>query len=308
MSVLIPEPRPHGGTGSADAADPIGVYLREIGRTPLLTAAEELHLAAVVEAGRSEPCPDLAKQESVAAYRCLVESNLRLVPGIARHYLNRGLDLTDLIQEGNIGLMRAAQKFDHRRGFRFSTYAFWWIKQAIRRAVEERGRPIRLPSHIAEELRRIRGVQGRLQQELGRDATPAEIGALTDLSPERVDEFLALMQRPTSLDVSFDDEYELGLADRIADGEATDPALAAEVGDVQTELRQALELLEARERQVLELRFGLAGDNDLTLAEVGERLGISRERVRQVEIRAIKKLRFRVRSIRLASPSSGGHR
>jgi len=307
MSALISEPPPGSLGSAADAADPVGVYLSEIGRTPLLTAAEELHLAALVDAGRGEPCPESARQESVAAYRRLVESNLRLVPGIARHYLHRGLDLTDLIQEGNIGLMRAAQKFDHRRGFRFSTYAFWWIKQAILRAVEERGRPIRLPGHIAEELRRIRGVQARLQQELGRDVTPAEIGALTELSPERVDEFLALMQRPTSLEASFDDADELSLTDRIADGAAEDPSLAAEFGDVQTELRQALDLLEERERQVLELRFGLAGDNDLTLAEVGERLGISRERVRQVEMRAIRKLRFRARSIRLASPSSVGH-
>ena len=300
MPLLIAES--HSATyarSAADGADPVGVYLGEIGHTPLLTAEEEIHLAAVVEAGRAEPCLDSVKQEAVAAYRRLIEANLRLVPGIARRYLNRGLDLADLIQEGNIGLMRAAEKFDHRRGFRFSTYAFWWIKQSISRAVEDRGRPIRLPVHVAEELRRVLVVRGRLEQELGREPTLAELGALTALSSERLHELLAWQPRPASLDAASQNEQDLSLAERIPDREASDPAVAAELGEVQTGLRQALGMLNERERQVLELRFGLGGGDDLTLAEIGERLGLSRERVRQVEGQAIKKLRFRARSLRL---------
>ena len=304
MPLLIAEPYLASHAGSAtERADPVGVYLGEIGRTSLLTADEEILLAAAVEAGRAEPCPDSVKQEAVAAYRRLIEANLRLVPGIARRYLNRGLDLADLIQEGNLGLMRAAEKFDHRRGFRFSTYASCWIKQPIGRAVEDRGRPIRLPIHVAEELRRILVVRSRLEQELGREPTLVELGALTALSPERLHELLAWLPRPASLDAASQDEHDLSLADRIADGEASDPAVAAEFGEVQAGLRQALGLLDERERQVLELRFGLGGGDDLTLVEVGERLGLSRERVRRLEILAIKKLRFRARSLHLASMS-----
>jgi RNA polymerase primary sigma factor len=302
MPVLTREPRVAATPRlPAEGVDAVSAYLSEIGRTALLTPEEEVRLGVAIAAGRDDSCSEAVRQQAQAAIRRLVESNLRLVPGIARHFLNRGLDLGDLIQEGNLGLIHAAEKFDYQRGFRFSTYAVWWIRQSIGRALEDRGRPIRLPVHVATELRRVLNLRARLQQQLGREPSPSEVGELAELPAARVTQLLELLARPASLDARLEDEDGLSLADRIADAGADDPVQSAETGETRAQIERALSSLGERERQVLELRYGLAGDNFRTLAEVGELLGVSRERVRQFELRAISKLRFRTREIRLAS-------
>jgi RNA polymerase primary sigma factor len=256
-----------------------------------LTAAEEVRLAMTLEAGRVPGCSALVTQQAKAAGQALSAANLRLVPRIARRYLYRGLDFADLIQEGNLGLLRAVEKFESQRGFRFSTYATWWIRQAISRALEDRGRTIRLPVHIAEALRAVRHATDRLQQEFGREPTSQEVGAAVELSADRVSELVALHPRPTSLDAPLAGEQELDLADLVPDRDGVDPGAAVESKEIDAALRDAVGLLEAREQRVLHLRFGFGDDTARSLAEVGQVLGISRERVRQLEARALTKLR-----------------
>jgi RNA polymerase primary sigma factor len=260
-------------------SDSLRLYLREISRIPLLSAANEARLA------------ELAEQGDRDARNHLIEANLRLVVSIAKKYVGQGLSLEDLIGEGNIGLIRAVTKFDFRKGFRFSTYATWWIKQAITRAILEGTRVVRLPVYIMEEVMRVKRTTRQLYQELGREPTPESIAERLGMSAERVSELLIWAEKVFSLDAPLSEEEENTLGDIIEDMHERGPAAITDQELLREEIRKVLGQLTMRERQVIELRFGLVDDHDHTLEEVGKKLKVTRERVRQIEERAIRKLR-----------------
>jgi RNA polymerase primary sigma factor len=260
-------------------SDSLRLYLREISRIPLLSAQNELLLARRVEAGDRE------------GRNHLIEANLRLVVSIAKKYVGQGLPLEDLIGEGNIGLIRAVSKFDPNKGFRFSTYATWWIKQAITRSILEGTRAVRLPVYIMEEVMRVKRTTRQLYQELGHEPTNAQIGERLDIAGERVGELLVWAEKVFSLDAPLSDEEENSLGDIIEDVQVQGPSETTDRALLREEVRRVLSNLTLRERQVIELRFGLVDDHDHTLEEVGKKLKVTRERVRQIEERAIRKLR-----------------
>jgi RNA polymerase primary sigma factor len=264
-------------------ADALGTYLREIGRHPLLTAADEVTLAKRIEKGDEE-----------ATVR-MVTANLRLVVSIARRYRSTGIPLLDLIQEGNLGLLRAVEKFDWRKGFKFSTYATWWIRQAIQRGIADRGRTVRLPVHIHEQLVRLRRERRELEATLGREATPDELARAAGMSTERVLQLQGAGLAPLSLETPVGDSGETTIGDFVSDDrEELFADVMRTVG--RTELERALSTLPERERMILALRFGLTGEEPMTLERIGERFGLTRERIRQLEAKALAKLRHPSRS------------
>ncbi len=267
--------------------DPVRMYLKEIGRVPLLTAEEEVELAKGIEQGSEE------------AKRQLAEANLRLVVSIAKRYVGRGMHFLDLIQEGNLGLIKAVEKFDYRKGFKFSTYATWWIRQAITRSIADQARTIRIPVHMVETINKLTRVSRQLLQELGRAPSPEEIAEEMDLPVERVREIMKIAQEPVSLETPIGEEEDSHLGDFIEDQEATAPAEAAAFTMLQEQLGQVLESLTPREQQVLRLRFGLDDGRGRTLEEVGQVFGVTRERIRQIEAKALRKLRLPSRSKKL---------
>ena len=267
--------------------DPVRMYLKEIGRVSLLTAEEEVALALKIEEGDQE-----AKQR-------LAEANLRLVVSIAKRYVGRGMQFLDLIQEGNMGLMKAVEKFDYRKGFKFSTYATWWIRQAITRAIADQARTIRIPVHMVETINKLIRIQRQLLQDLGREPTPEEIGAEMDLPTEKVREILKIAQEPVSLETPIGEEDDSHLGDFIEDQEATSPAEHAAYELLKEQLEDFLDTLTDREENVLRLRFGLDDGRTRTLEEVGKVFGVTRERIRQIEAKALRKLRHPSRSKQL---------
>jgi len=300
------EHRSHDVTDDLMAGGPASLYLREISRTPLLTADEEVMLAQQLEAGKAarerlergvkDPAERVRLEDEVAvgdaARTRLIESNLRLVVSVARKYIGRGLSFLDLVQEGNIGLQRGVDKYDWRRGFRFSTYAYWWIRQAVSRAVAEQSRTIRLPVHIVEQLSKLYNTARDLEHQLGRRPTPEEIGEKMGISGERVEEAFRAARVPISLEKTIGDENDSTLADLVADEAGLAPADAAEeTVFAQAVDRSLAERLTPREAEVLRLRYGLVDHRERTLAEVGQAMGISRERARQLEATAMHKLR-----------------
>jgi len=285
--------------------DPVRMYLREIGKVSLLTAEEEVSLATRMERGETAErnangSRDIdAIQDGIEARRQLTEANLRLVVSVAKKYLGRGMSLLDLVQEGNIGLIRAVEKFDYHKGYKFSTYATWWIRQAITRAIADQARTIRIPVHMVETINKLVRVQRRLLQELGRDPTAEEIAKEIDLPPERVREIQKLSQEPVSLETPIGEEEDSHLGDFIEDRGALAPADAASHQLLKEQVEDVLESLGQRERQVLRLRFGLDDGRSRTLEEVGREFKVTRERIRQIEAKALRKLRHPTRSRKL---------
>ncbi|MBF0781044.1 MULTISPECIES: RNA polymerase sigma factor RpoD [unclassified Granulicatella] len=267
--------------------DSVRMYLKEIGRVPLLTADEEITLALRIEEGDQE-----AKQ-------ALAEANLRLVVSIAKRYVGRGMQFLDLIQEGNMGLMKAVEKFDHTKGFKFSTYATWWIRQAITRAIADQARTIRIPVHMVETINKLVRIQRQLVQELGREPFPEEIGEQMNLSPDKVREILKIAQEPVSLETPIGEEDDSHLGDFIEDDGATSPAEHTAYALLREQLEEVLDTLTDREENVLRLRFGLDDGNVRTLEQVGKVFGVTRERIRQIEAKALRKLRHPSRSKQL---------
>jgi RNA polymerase primary sigma factor len=292
-------------------SDPVRMYLQEIGRVPLLTPQQEVELAMQIENGRraeqrldEEPGLDKVERsilrasakKGLRAAEHLVEANLRLVVSIAKKYVGRGMPLLDLFQEGNLGLMRAAEKFDYRKGFRFSTYATWWIRQSVTRALADQGRTIRVPVHMVETINKLIHAQRALMQELGREPTIPEIAADLEVDPERVTELRRIAQDPVSLESPLGTEEESTLGDFVEDREADVPVEVASFKLLQEYIALALEELNERERQVLVMRFGLDDGKVRTLEEVGAYFGVTRERVRQLETKALAKLRMPARN------------
>lgn len=267
--------------------DPVRMYLKEIGRVDLLSAAEEIDLATRIEKGDEE------------AKRRLAEANLRLVVSIAKRYVGRGMLFLDLIQEGNMGLIKAVEKFDYRKGFKFSTYATWWIRQAITRAIADQARTIRIPVHMVETINKLIRVQRQLLQDLGREPTPEEIGEEMELSPDKVRDILKIAQEPVSLETPIGEEDDSHLGDFIEDQEAVSPSDHAAYELLKEQLEDVLDTLTDREENVLRLRFGLDDGRTRTLEEVGKVFGVTRERIRQIEAKALRKLRHPSRSKRL---------
>ncbi|WP_190323691.1 RNA polymerase sigma factor RpoD [Leuconostoc carnosum] len=267
--------------------DPVRMYLKEIGRVNLLKGDEEINIAKRIEDGDAE-----AKQE-------LAEANLRLVVSIAKRYVGRGMQFLDLIQEGNMGLMKAVDKFDYTKGFKFSTYATWWIRQAITRAIADQARTIRIPVHMVETINKLIRIQRQLLQDLGREPLPEEIGAEMDLTPDKVREILKIAQEPVSLETPIGEEDDSHLGDFIEDNEAISPADSAAYEMLREQLESVLETLTDREENVLRLRFGLEDGRTRTLEEVGRVFGVTRERIRQIEAKALRKLRHPSRSKQL---------
>ncbi len=295
------------------AGEVLPLYLREIGRVPLLTAKDEVRLAQAIEHGREaaerlrvedvcEPERDelqeLAREGNVAR-GALTDANLRLVVSVARRYSNRGVPLIDLIQEGNLGLLRAVEKFDWRRGFKFSTYATWWIRQAVSRAIADDARTIRIPVHLYDVVNRMGRISAQLHQELGREPTEEELGAALQLSPERVRELNQVLPQPISLDGYVGEDQDTRLSDVVADENATSLEWVAEQRLLADQIRDTLLTLTPRERKVIERRFGLGDDTDQTLTAIGREIGVTRERIRQIETTALRKLRHPSRSKRL---------
>jgi RNA polymerase primary sigma factor len=276
--------------------DPVRMYLKEIGRVPLLSMEQEKSLAMRIEAGELESRRDGAADSSVVdsgeeAKRQLTEANLRLVVSIAKKYVGRGMLFLDLIQEGNLGLIRAVEKFDYRKGYKFSTYATWWIRQAITRALADQARTIRIPVHMVETINRLIKVSRQLLQELGREPTVEEIAESMALTPEKVREVMKISQEPISLETPIGEEEDSHLGDFIEDQEAVAPAEAASVMLLKEKMQDVLQNLTERERKVLVLRFGLEDGHQRTLEEVGQEFGVTRERIRQIEAKALRKLR-----------------
>ncbi|WP_318508378.1 RNA polymerase sigma factor RpoD [Bacillus sp. T3] len=267
--------------------DPVRMYLKEIGRVDLLSAEEEINLATRIEDGDEE------------AKRRLAEANLRLVVSIAKRYVGRGMLFLDLIQEGNMGLIKAVEKFDYRKGFKFSTYATWWIRQAITRAIADQARTIRIPVHMVETINKLIRVQRQLLQDLGREPTPEEIAEDMDLTPDKVREILKIAQEPVSLETPIGEEDDSHLGDFIEDQDATSPSEHAAYELLKEQLEDVLDTLTDREENVLRLRFGLDDGRTRTLEEVGKVFGVTRERIRQIEAKALRKLRHPSRSKRL---------
>ncbi len=298
--------------------DPVRMYLKEIGKVPLLTAAEEIDLAMKIEAGVAatdelEKADDdgieldrrekrrLSRIEQVGldAKQQLIEANLRLVVSIAKRYVGRGMLFLDLIQEGNLGLIRAVEKFDYTKGFKFSTYATWWIRQAITRAIADQARTIRIPVHMVETINKLVRIQRQLLQDLGREPTPEEIGEQMGISAERVREIQKISQEPVSLETPIGEEEDSQLGDFIEDDAAVVPPDAASFSMLQEQLGKVLDGLAERERKVISLRFGLEDGHPRTLEEVGREFGVTRERIRQIESKTLAKLRHPSRSSKL---------
>jgi RNA polymerase primary sigma factor len=267
--------------------DPVRMYLKEIGRVNLLTAQDEVDLAKRIESGDY-----VAKQQ-------LTEANLRLVVSIAKKYIGRGMSFLDLIQEGNMGLIRAVEKFDHHKGFKFSTYATWWIRQAITRAIADQARTIRIPVHMVETINKLVRVSRRLLQELGREPTDDEIAEEMGITPDKVREIIKVSQDPVSLETPIGEEEDSHLGDFVEDKDAVSPSDAASLTMLHNEVEDILDTLTPRERRVLQLRFGLIDGHQRTLEEVGKRFGVTRERIRQIEAKALRKLRHPSRSKKL---------
>ncbi len=304
--VEVPEPRRGRADTGAPSSDLFRQYLREIGRIPLLTAAEEVELARRVEAGlfaeeKLSNTPDLDSELALdldklvvmgrMAKRRLIEANLRLVVSVAKRYVGRGLTMLDLVQEGNLGLIRAVEKFDYARGYKFSTYATWWIRQAMSRALADQARTIRVPVHVVELINRVVRVQRRMLQERGYEPTPEEVADHLDLAPERVSEVLRLAQEPVSLHAPVGEEDDVALGDLIEDGDAASPVESAAFLLLREHLEAVLSTLGERERKVVQLRYGLADGRPRTLEEIGRIFGVTRERIRQIESKTLNKLR-----------------
>ena len=264
--------------------DPVRMYLKEIGKVPLLSPDEEIELAKKIELGDEE------------AKKKLAESNLRLVVSIAKRYAGRGMQLLDLIQEGNLGLIKAVEKFDYRKGYKFSTYATWWIRQAITRAIADQARTIRIPVHMVETINRLVRTQRQLVQKLGREATPEELAKELDMPVERVREIMKISQDPVSLETPIGEEEDSHLGDFIQDNNVEVPADAATYTLLHEQLMEVLSTLTEREQKVLRLRFGLDDGRPRTLEEVGRQFNVTRERIRQIEAKALRKLRHPSRS------------
>ncbi|MFD3933950.1 RNA polymerase sigma factor [Streptomyces sp. NPDC058611] len=308
--VPVPAPRRRSGSdansGAGPSADLFRQYLREIGRIPLLTAAEEVDLARRVEAGlfaeeKLASTPDLDSRMALdldklvvmgrMAKRRLIESNLRLVVSVAKRYVGRGLTMLDLVQEGNLGLIRAVEKFDYARGYKFSTYATWWIRQAMSRALADQARTIRVPVHVVELINRVVRVQRRMLQERGYEPTAEEVATHLELTPARVMEVLRLAQEPISLHSPVGEEDDVALGDLIEDGDAASPVESAAFFLLREHLEAVLSTLGERERKVVQLRYGLADGRPRTLEEIGRIFGVTRERIRQIESKTLNKLR-----------------
>jgi RNA polymerase primary sigma factor len=258
--------------------DSLRLYLREIGKVPLLTADQEVYLAKRIERGE------------MSAKTQMIEANLRLVVSIAKSYLGRGLSFLDLIQEGSLGLIRAVEKFDYRKGYKFSTYATWWIRQAVTRAIADKARTIRIPVHMVEKLNKVVHIERQLVQRLGREPRPDEIAAELEMTPEEVREILRMSQLPVSLEKPIGEEEESELGDFVQDEQAESPFDTASLSLRRGDIERALDSLPERERRVIELRFGLDGRQPCTLEEVGRAFGVTRERIRQIENNTLKKL------------------
>ncbi len=299
----------------APTNDPVRMYLKEIGKVPLLTAEEEVDLAKRIEAGlfaaekmatATKKVSDKMRREfdwierdGEVAKRKLVEANLRLVVSIAKRYVGRGMLFLDLIQEGNLGLIRAVEKFDYTKGYKFSTYATWWIRQAITRAIADQARTIRIPVHMVETINKLVRIQRQLLQDLGREPTPEEIAKEMDLTPERVREIQKVSQEPVSLETPIGEEEDSSLGDFIEDSDAVVPVDAASFILLQEQLDSVLHTLSDREKKVIQLRFGLTDGHPRTLEEVGREFGVTRERIRQIESKTLSKLRHPSRSQKL---------
>ena len=288
--------------------DPVRMYLREIGRVPLLKAEEEVHLAQIMERGKQERLraerlkviPNRKYLDAAdEAQRRLTEANLRLVVSVAKKYIGRGMNLLDLIQEGNIGLIRAVEKFDYTKGYKFSTYATWWIRQAITRAIADQARTIRIPVHMVETINRLIRISRRLLQDLGREPTSEEIAAQMEITPEKVREIIKVSQEPVSLETPIGEEEDSKLGDFLEDCTALAPAEAASHQLLKEQVEDVLDSLTERERKVLQLRFGLDDGRSRTLEEVGKEFHVTRERIRQIEAKALRKLRHPSRSRKL---------
>jgi RNA polymerase primary sigma factor len=305
-------PERHAEMGSFD---PVRMYLKEIGKVPLLTAEQEVTLAKRIEAGLhsaerlEQPDGQLSDEthaslDAVAtdgdlAKRQLIEANLRLVVSIAKRYVGRGMALLDLVQEGNLGLIRAVEKFDYTKGFKFSTYATWWIRQAITRAIADQARTIRIPVHMVETMNKVLRIQRQMLQELGREPTVEEVAAKVEMTPDRVREIQRIAQEPVSLETPVGEEDDSFLGDFVEDPAAIAPATAAARALLTEAIVEALEELNERERQVVRMRFGLDDGQSRTLEEVGREFGVTRERIRQIESKTLAKLRHPTRSQRL---------
>jgi RNA polymerase primary sigma factor len=299
----------------APTNDPVRMYLKEIGRVALLTAQEEVWLAKRIEAGvfaterlkkaAGKLSPDKLMEEEwlerdgAMAKRHLVEANLRLVVSIAKRYVGRGMAFLDLIQEGNLGLIRAVEKFDYKKGYKFSTYATWWIRQAITRAIADQARTIRIPVHMVETINKLVRIQRQLLQDYGREPTADEIGLQMELSPEKVREIQKISQEPVSLETPIGEEEDSHLGDFIPDDEAVVPLERASFKLLQEQLESVLHTLTGREKEVIRLRFGLVDGQPRTLEEVGKKFGVTRERIRQIESKTLSKLRHPSRSQKL---------
>jgi RNA polymerase primary sigma factor len=302
----------------APTNDPVRMYLKEIGKVPLLTAEQEVILAKAIEEGEAataeldktvtgaKKLPTIrlrelqrVERQGQLAKKKLIEANLRLVVSIAKRYVGRGMLFLDLIQEGNLGLIRAVEKFDYTKGYKFSTYATWWIRQAITRAIADQARTIRIPVHMVETINKLIRIQRQLLQDLGREPTPEEIGREMEFSPEKVREILKVSQEPVSLETPIGEEEDSHLGDFIEDSDAVVPVDAASFILLQEQLDSVLHTLSEREKKVIQLRFGLTDGHPRTLEEVGREFGVTRERIRQIESKTLSKLRHPSRSQKL---------